>query len=296
VNPRLARSTATRTFASSRAPRLPARLLRALYVLRALYRWLRVQRPLTAVLGPQYRRSRDRIEIDITYRCNLRCLNCNRSCRQAPESLDISEDRIRDFVQASLDRRLAWRSIRVLGGEPTLHPRFHEIIAELRRYTAQVPSCSLEVCTNGHGPFVAAQLARLPEDVYVESSSKEGDLQPDFRPFNLAPRDDLRYAAADFRNGCSIMESCGMGLGPGGYFPCALAAGIDRVAGDGAGRATLPHPEDSMEDLAARFCAVCGRFRDGHYVPKPLRRPLTGEPISRSWKDFYAAWRARHGR
>ena len=46
-------------------------------IVKALWRRSRAQKWMTLLLGPQYSRSRNRIEIDITYRCNLRCLNCS---------------------------------------------------------------------------------------------------------------------------------------------------------------------------------------------------------------------------
>src|SRR5512136_1024527 len=48
------------------------------------YVFWRISPPATRLLGPRYRRSRDRIDIDITWDCNLRCYHCNRSCQQAP--------------------------------------------------------------------------------------------------------------------------------------------------------------------------------------------------------------------
>ena len=69
-----------------RFPRPGSRWLwawRVWYGLLAVWRRIRIRRVVTAVLGPQYHRSRDLIEIDITYLCNLYCNNCNRSVTQA---------------------------------------------------------------------------------------------------------------------------------------------------------------------------------------------------------------------
>ena len=88
--------------------------------LRRLRGWkdfLRVQGPLTQVLGPQYRRSRTRIELDITWLCNLTCPHCNRSCPQAPTTEHLSLEDIARFLDESKARNLRWEQIRVLGGE-----------------------------------------------------------------------------------------------------------------------------------------------------------------------------------
>ncbi|NTX08789.1 MULTISPECIES: radical SAM protein [Myxococcus] len=234
------------------------------------------------------------IEIDITYLCNLSCFNCNRSVRQAPEALHLPLDGVTAFVEQSLARGKRWRRIRVLGGEPTLHPAFFAIIEELRRYRRSNPECIIEVVTNGHEEAVRSRLARLPADIWVENSAKTSDVQPTFGPFNLAPVDDPAYRHADFRNGCAIMRDCGMGLTPLGYFPCAVAGGVTRITGEGGGRTELPTDDDEMEDLIERNCRLCGRFRDGHYVPTNIRPTMLEERMSPSWIALYRDWWRKH--
>jgi hypothetical protein len=246
-------------------------------------------------MGPQYTRSRNRIEIDITYRCNLGCRNCNRSIARAPESLDISLDVVQDFVEQCLCRGHRWRRIRVLGGEPTLHPRFLEIVDLLLSYRQHGYPCSIEVVTNGHGEQVAAALAALPEGIWIENSRKIPGWQPRFRPFSDAPVDDARYAPASFLNGCEVMSVCGMGLTPLGYYPCAISGGIDRVVGGGWGRAVLPDTSDDMLDIVSKACRLCGRFKDGHHIPQGLHELLAQEIISPTWRRLYDGWKRRKG-
>lgn len=279
-----------------RAAVLPARwrtLGRWWYALRAWWRHRRIGRGLTRILGPQYRRSRDLLEIDITYLCNLRCLNCNRSCTQAPEALHLDPARLRAWVDEWITRGQRWHRIRILGGEPTLHPAFAAIIAELQRYRGWHPACAIELVTNGHGARVNRALADLPASIWVENSRKTGTVQPEFGPFNLAPCDAPAYRHADYRNGCAIMAECGMGLTPLGYYPCAVAGGIDRIAGAGWAMPDLPAADDDMLPVVAASCALCGRFRDGHFVPRNLRPPLREARMSASWQALYARWRSR---
>ena len=280
--------------ATCRRLKAAARPLQRLeFALRAGWRRLRIRTGVTRLLGPQYVRSRDSIEIDITYACNLRCTNCNRSVTQAPEKAELGIDRIREFVDDSLNRGKRWRRIRLLGGEPTLHPQFFQIVELLLAYRAQVPECQIQVVSNGHGAHVRGRLARLPAGVEIENSGKHGNFQPSFGAFNLAPADDPGFRDADYTNGCSIMTDCGMGLGIGGYYPCAVAAGIDRVLGETGGRAALPRDEDDMADIARRLCRLCGHFREGHYIPEHLRKPLLETPMSDSWVRIYTDWRQR---
>lgn len=264
---------------------------RALFAVRTVYRAVRTTKPVTAVLGPQYRRSRDLIEIDITYRCNLGCFNCNRSVRQAPSAAQMSVAQIERFCAESRAQGKRWRRIRLLGGEPTLHPDLPRMLEILR---AAFPSeeTLIELATNGHG--VANEvLARLPAWLSIDNSQKTGSEQPHFGAFNLAPADDPRHRLTSFRNGCQVTENCGMGLTPYGYYACAVAGGVDRVAGYGVARHALPGDDDTMEDQLERLCALCGRFSDGHFIPHNLRRPLHGEPKSVSWTRLYAAYHLR---
>lgn len=268
-------------------------LARHWYALRAAWRHFRVSRGMTRWLGPQYRRSRTLLEIDITYACNLHCYNCNRSVRQAPEAMHMPVEKLRGWIDEWMAHGKRWRRIRVLGGEPTVHPQFHEIITELLRYRAWSPETLIEVVTNGHGAEVEARLKELPPAVWVENSRKQSVVQSAFGPFNLAPADDPTYRHADFTNGCAIVRDCGVGLTPMGYYPCALAGGIDRITGDGLGRPRLPDDTDDMLPAAEKFCRLCGRFRDGHFIPPTLRPALIEETISPTWRELYARWRER---
>lgn len=266
---------------------------RVLYALWGRWRRVRVGRFLTYWLGPQYRRSRDLIEIDITYACNLHCLNCNRSVAQAPDAMHMPKAKIAEFVNESISRGKRWRRIRVLGGEPTMHPEFNDIVQELLRYVQWNPTCIVELVTNGHGAHVEAELARLPREVWIDNSQKMSPIQPHFGPFNLAPIDDPGLRDADFRNACFVASSCGMGLTPMGYYPCAVAGGIDRIVGSGRGRTHIPEDADDMLEVLEELCRFCGRFRDGHYVPPSLRTPLLEERKSETWHKLYAQWRRR---
>lgn len=264
-------------------------LRRTWYGMSRRYRALRITPAATRLLGPQYVRSRDSIEIDITYVCNLRCNNCNRSITQAPEKTHMPVAMVEDFVRDSIARSKHWRVIRLLGGEPTLHPQFSLIIETLRRYRQFAPGCDIQVVSNGFGKAVQTVLNTLPDDITIENSNKDGQrAQPAFGPFNLAPVDDPAFRSADYVNGCSIMEGCGMGLTPTGYYQCAVAGGIDRLLGGKQGYPTLPSEDDDMPELARDLCRLCGHFRDGHMIPADLRPPLLDTPKSETWVRIYA--------
>jgi len=274
-------------------PRRGVLLIRVKFFGKALWRWLRVQKPLTRLLGYQYRPANDLLEIDITYLCNLKCHNCNRSSAQAPEACHIDLSRIEQLVTDSLAQNRRWWRIRILGGEPTLHPELLSILESLYRLKAVQPDLIIELVTNGYGRRVQQVLALLPTWLVVENSAKTDIVQPEFGPFNLAPKDSWYHRYSQFANGCDIASTCGIGLTPQGYYPCAIAGGIDRVLGQQNGRQRLPGTEDEMRELMATACALCGRFRDGHYVPPKLRRRIYTQQTSPSWAQIYRQWAKR---
>ncbi len=246
---------------------------------------IRCQRFVAARLGRPYRRSRRFVEIDITYRCNMRCLNCNRSCTQAPSAIDMPVAQLEAFLGAGRDAGARWERIRLLGGEPTLHPDLPAIIGLLTDYRRRHnPQLRLVLCTNGSGSRTRQALSELPPGVAVKNTFKTARPRL-FRPFNRAPCDLRRYRLADFTCGCRILEDCGLGVTPQGYYPCAVAGGIDRVFGFGLGRQTLPPDSDEMTDLLKRFCPLCGHFG----FSWPTRRVIQ----SPAWIRGYASWSRR---
>ncbi len=249
---------------------------------------IRCQRPVVHRLGRPYARSRRRVEIDITYRCNMRCLNCNRSCTQAPAAIDMPVAQVEAFLADSVAVGIRWDRIRLLGGEPTLHPELPSMLSLLETYRSRHnPTLRIVVCSNGSGRQVRKVLSALPPYVTVKNTYKT-DRQRLFRPFNQAPVDLRRYRFADFGCGCRIIEDCGLGLTPQGYYPCAVAGGIDRIFGFDLGRRTLPQAGDEMVDQLERFCPLCGHF--GFAWPTRRHR------ISRTWKKGYARYKRQPSR
>ena len=233
--------------------------------------------------GRQYQPSRELVEIDITYQCNLKCINCNRSCTQAPSDTEMPVSTIETFIRESVEKNLKWKRIRILGGEPTLHSRFFDIIDRLREYrSVHNPAVRLVLGTNYFGEKVLDVLDKLPGDIIIKSTLKTSRVHL-FRPFNVAPVDAWFNRFSDYSTGCRIIADCGLGLTPSGYYMCAVAGGIDRIFQYHLGRDNLPKPSDTMKDQMSAFCRVCGHFG--------FQWPVKKEKMSRSWKDAYARFK-----
>jgi molybdenum cofactor biosynthesis enzyme MoaA len=92
-----------------------------------------------------------KIEIEITTRCSLACFNCDRSIRQAASNEDINVEQIKKFLDESIRLNWKWKEIKIIGGEPTLHPYFFEILDVIKRYTEFNSHCKIILSTNGFG-------------------------------------------------------------------------------------------------------------------------------------------------
>jgi hypothetical protein len=50
-----------------------------------------------------------------------------------------------------------------------------------------------------------------------------------------------------------------------------------------------------MHDQMLATCRLCGRFKDGHFIPKDLRPSLREQLISPTWAKLYADYHAKKG-
>jgi hypothetical protein len=255
---------------------------------RILYKTLaiaRVSLPVTWILGPTHRVNPRRIELILNFACDLLCVDCSIQCRQAPSSERMDVRQIARFIRESVAQQRRWEVIRLIGGEPTLHPELDEILALLAAYKREhSPFTRLQLCTNGYRTGIAAILARVPPGIEIENNGKKGPFQEHHVCVNSAPRDSLAYLFSNYTNACSICVTQGLGLSPFGYYHCNIAAAIDRVFGKGIGRLALPEEPEPLLDSARGLCRYCGLFqRDRRERFRPGR-------VSRTWRRALEAY------
>jgi hypothetical protein len=253
------------------------------------YIFWRIRPSVTQRLGPRYHRSRDRIDIDITWECNLNCFHCNRSCQQAPTKEMMTVGQVKQFLEETRQRNISWKKIQLIGGEPTLHPEFDKILQLMLEFRGRYsPKTEIKVTSNGFGPKVNEVLRRIPAGVTVHNTQKTSRNQETFVPFNLAPCDSPEYACSDFRNACCVTRDAGIGLTPYGYYPCVGSGAIDRIFGFDCGRKSLPDPEDDMDQELIRFCSLCGFFRLNYTSDIGAGSEML---LSETWQRAYSSWR-----
>jgi len=201
----------------------------------------------------------------------------------------VTVKQIKKFIRESIEKKIMWSRIRILGGEPILHPDISEIIHVLLDYKKKyLPTAEIQLSTNYPVEKIHNITLDIQKQIKINVSLKETIVNFMY-PFNIAPIDCALYRYADYSNGCKIPAYCGMGLTPYGYYPCAIAGGIDRIFGFDIGKKRLPDSEDSMADQLKVFCRVCGHYR----IPTVLTRE---KAISPTWQKAYENYKKNRPR
>jgi hypothetical protein len=253
-----------------------------------VFQHIRAQSFVSNRFGKRFLPSREYVEIDITYKCNLNCINCNRSCPQAPSNIEMPLSKIEAFLKQSVEEKILWKRIRLLGGEPTLHSRIFDITDLLIGYKETYnPSVRLVLCTNFYGKQVRRTIEKIPEIIVIKSTLKSSRVNL-FKPFNLAPVDTIYNRFSDYTFGCRIIEDCGLGLTPSGYYMCGIAGGIDRIFQYNMGRKKIPDASENLSDQMAAFCSLCGHF-GFHWPTRKIK-------ISKTWRLAYSRYWSKQSR
>ena len=238
---------------------------------------------MTQGIATEHRPNLKRLELHITYRCNLRCTHCSNLITVAPSNECMSLAAIQRVLDDSVRLQWFWEWLVLHGGEPTLHPRFAEICAllgafkrERSRYTEIV------LCTNGCGDKVAAGIAVAESHGFkIENSKKTGTREVWYHiPLYSSAQD----RGEDYRLGCFQTSRCGIALTERGFYECSPAASMYRVFGYEPLARTLD--ELTEERLAAGFALHCRHC--GYAALAQRQQP--GAPLSPVWEQAAQAY------
>lgn len=238
---------------------------------------------------PPYSPCYDKIILDITYACNLKCVKCNRSCRHAPSDEFMTLSQVERFIRESFDQKRKWRQIWIEGGEPTLHPDIDLILDILIDYKRMYsPLLKIQLNSNGFGDETIRKLERIGKRIKIYSSEKNSPDVKDFCAFNVAPCDFETFKDTDFSMGCYLPSFHGLCLNMNGYYHCTCAGGIDRVLGLDIGFKKLPGREDRWwERQMSAFCRYCGHFSVNNRYHLTNAPPDVDYLISDSWRKIF---------
>ncbi|MBN2535037.1 MAG: hypothetical protein JXB88_19305 [Spirochaetales bacterium] len=227
----------------------------------------------------------NRIVLDITYECTLKCLNCNRLCGVFPRKNEIDMASIINFVDHSIEMEKKWFHIYIAGGEPSLHSRILRIFKEVQRYIEYhkkrfKTNLIIKYFTNNHSPRSRQVLKELPD--FIINNSNKKDANTPFKPICVAPL-DLGYYDDENLKPCQELYQCGMTLNYKGYYPCAPAAAIDDVfiKKDMAIKTLKEVTFERMAEILHRTCRYCGHYFEPVGYKRNPKLMLSG-----TWKNY----------
>lgn len=232
-----------------------------------------------------------RLKVNVTYRCDRSCPNCNRATALCPSdgSDDVSPEYLKDMLVGCRDMGVRFRSIWLTGGEPTMHPRFLEIVEVLDWYRKSYRRCQIRSYTY-HRPQshwmvekAAAEFGLLVRDTQKASPQKQTFAA------QMAPVDDPRIGPdAPYFKGCWNARKCGTCLDARGFWCCPIGAAVARAFRIPP---TITRPEDYTDvNIMAQYglvCRYCGYW--SHNRPKDIGK----FELSKSWRDAVEAWKPK---
>lgn len=196
------------------------------------------------------------IEIDITLRCNLSCLNCNRHCNMGDLGIEYSNsdmtiEQIYKFISQVKNGPTLVENVRLTGGEPLLHPQVIKISRLLKEELLdQKRIKSLEILTN--------TTLKVPEEILN---------MKDIRVFNYIPPDKKKVRhrcmfvapkdTGQMKTKCNMPWRAGIVLSKYGYTPCGGGSAIVRLFGFfDLIKYELPRGENDFGDKT-KLCELC---------------------------------------
>lgn len=224
-----------------------------------------------------------KVELHITYRCNLSCINCNRMSQIDNEHTpDMSVADVKEFFRQCKELNFD-PDILIIGGEPTMHPDFLEILRLSREFKGR--DGLVQVWTNGRDRDMVTHIrekynASVPEETFKAKS------RIDF------PWDDYYISPADYgieRQKCwqHGSEICGISVDSGGYMPCAVGGMLDGVLKLGLRTKRLADLFDNEKNAAItkEMCRHCGAC---------YSKLITGKELE-DWRGYLKAQPKRWG-
>jgi hypothetical protein len=208
------------------------------------------------------------IHIDITNACHLACANCTRHVGHHRKPYFMDPDVVRQSIVSLLDFP---GRIGIMGGEPTLHPKFRDILALMREL---VPRRKREFWTAGFKWELYKDdiLDTFDEDriSFNDHTQATGAHQPLLVAIEEVVEDpELRKMLID---NCPFQAHWSASITPKGAFFCEIAASMDWLFDGPGGYAIEPGwwrrtPED-FQDQVNEWCGKCsgaipmGKFSD----------------------------------
>lgn len=137
-------------------------------------------------------------------------------CGQIPyKDSDMTLDQIEKLGQQLRERKEHIDKIKVVGGEPLVHPQYQEIIEKLNEFRLEGLITFIKINTN----------KLLPRPAFDFPVRYLGGLKGGHIPFQVSPAD----LGVKTNLGCAMPIGCGYSLDAWGFLPCSPAIALVRV-------------------------------------------------------------------
>lgn len=198
------------------------------------------------------------IHVDITNACYLSCANCTRHVGHHRKPYFMDLDTVRKAI-LSLEGCPA--RVGIMGGEPTLHPKFRDVLALTRE---MIPDKRRrEFWTSGFkwDEYKDDILLTFDEDRISFNDHRQltGKHQPLLVAIEEVVKDPvLRKVLID---NCPFQARWSASITPKGAFFCEIAASLDWLFDGPGGYPILPgwwdKVQDQFQDQVDRYCGKC---------------------------------------
>jgi len=210
-------------------------------------------------------------QIDVTHGCHLSCGNCTRYVGNHRHIARMTLDQVREAIR-SLDGFPG--RIGLMGGEPTMHPQFLEILAIFRE---EIPDRRRrEFWTAGHlwDLYEADILATFDRDLiaYNDHTQDTGRHQP--LAIAIDEIIDDEELKAELIDNCWVQQQWSPAINAHGAYFCEVAGAQDAMLNKGANAWKVEadwwnKTPEQFRDQRDKFCGNCSaalplpKFSDG---------------------------------
>lgn len=201
-----------------------------------------------------------RINILITNYCNLSCGGCSQQCGYIPKDKlwHIPVEQLEWNIKLLLDVRGYIHDLGIFGGEPTIHPKYDEILIMLKQFKVH-----FQIYSNG----IIPKKNKWNHSYSIVKKDRNSSLN--FQPTSVAPQDVIKIDNKRFywekaQKDCDMYNKyCSIIYNNRAYF-CEPAAAWDVMTGEDHGW-PLKWGEDpflrtfeEVDEQAVNFCYRCG--------------------------------------